>query len=316
MLENIQLISNFYKIIKNIHHNEICKKRNNILQQKNINLKITTDIEEIKLYKLSIMSSHNSYLSNYQNFDFADLSSVEFLIKLGVRCLEFDVYYINERLLIGHGTKNLSLGYDFITTNTIKLEDVFKIIKNSAFKDFSDLPLIINLELLVNNNNEAYQKIADKIQKYFYGYILHSKFHNAAINIGNCKMKHLRKKIIFITQKKLEKNNPLAKYINAYTYTLSEFQNNNDPSHILNLSFDEFLKSSDIIKKHIESKGLVRVYPNGSFIANFSTNYDFQKVISSGVQITAINLQQMGNSALEYINIFKSPIMSKNQLLP
>lgn len=311
MLENIHLITNFYKVVKNIHHNKICHKRKEILEKngEKMIMKMMGELEEKRLWQVFVMSSHNSYLSNYQNFDFADLSSVEFLIKLGVRCLEFDVYYIGERLVIGHGTKNTFSGYDFMTTNVIKLEDVFKKIKKMAFKDFSDLPLIVNLELLVNDDIEAYQKIADKIKKYFYGYVLHSKFYNAAMNLGNCKLKHLRKKIIFITQKKLSDTNPLAKYINAYTYPLSEIikMDEIDVRCIFNLSYTEFIYNRNIVKKHIARKGIVRVYPDGSFINNFSSNYDFNKVMDCGAQLIALNIQQMGKIALEYINVFSCP---------
>ena len=315
MLANIQLISNLYKIVRYVHYNQIEKQRNDVLQDCKISMKMDddgVDKKEVRLYKMNVLSSHNSYLSNYQNFDFADLSSVEFLIKLGVRCLEFDVYYIGERLVVGHGTKNLFDGYDFISTNVIKLEDIFKLIRDKAFKDFSDYPLIVNLELLVNDNYDAYQKIADKIKKYFYGYVLHSKFHNANINLGNCKMKHLRKKIIFITQKKLLDNNPLAKYINGYTYNLDEIIKMGcdiDNKCIFNLSYREFLENRRMVEEHILKKGLVRVYPNGSFITNFSTNYNFLDVIKSGVQISAINIQQMGNSSKNYIKYFNSPFI-------
>ena len=309
MLANIQLISNFYKVIRQIHYTQIQKKRDDVINNHNIEMKMKND--ETRLCHMNIMSSHNSYLSNYQNFDFADISTVEFLIKLGVRCLEFDVYYINERLFIGHGTKNLFGGYDFITTNFVKLEDVFKLIANCAFRDFSDLPLIINLELLVNDNMDAYQKISAKIKKYFYGYVLHSKFHNAAINIGNCKMKHLKKKIIFITQRKLKNDNPLAKYINAYTYNIGEINKMDeiDSKYILNLSYKEFLQNKKIISEHIQKKGLVRIYPHGSFATNFSTNYNFLECIKLGIQIPAINIQQMGSISLQYIQHFQSPFL-------
>ena len=260
-------------------------------------------MREKRLYEVIIFSSHNSYLSNYQNFDYADIKNVEFLVELGVRCLEFDVYYVDGVLKVGHGTKNIK--YDLITTNLIKLEDIFKLIREKAFRDFSDMPLIINLELLTKGNLEAHRKIADKIKKYFYGYILHSKFENAKMNMGWVKLKHLRKKIIFITGNKLADGDELAKYINAYTYKMNEVKNGIYSKYILNLSNKEFYENHEIIKKHINNHGLVRIYPSGGILHHFSGNYDFGEIINSGVQIPSINIQQMGTKAINYIGVFE-----------
>ena len=306
MIENFQLAFNFYRVIKNIHYSNIYKKRQLFLSKRPSKYFMHNDEE--RLYNLNILSSHNSYLNNYQNFDYADISNLEFLIKLGVRCLEFDVYYIDGKLLVGHGTKNLFNNYDFITTNTIKLEDIFVMIKNIAFKDFSDLPLFINLELLTHNSKEAHQKIVDKIQKYFYGYILHSKFNCSSINIGKCRLKHLRKKIVFITGSRLNEDDPLLKYINAFSYKINEINHPIKPEYILNLSDKEWLnpKNQNIVKKHIKNKGLVRIYPRASLLTHFSANYEFNQILKAGVQFVALNIQQMNAKSQEYLQKFNN----------
>ena len=306
MIENFQLAVNFYRIIKDIHYSNISQKRKLFLSKRPSKYFMHNDEERI--HNLNILSSHNSYLNNYQNFDYADISSIQFLIKLGVRCLEFDVYYIDGQLLVGHGTKNIFNNYDFMTTNTIKLEDIFIMIKNIAFKDFSDLPLFINLELLTHNSKEAHQKIVDKIQKYFYGYILHSKFNYGRINIGKCRLKHLRKKIVFITGSRLTNDDPLNKYINAFSYKINEINNNLKPEYILNLSDKEWLdhKKQNIAKKHIKNKGLVRIYPRASLLTHFSANYKFDEILKSGVQFVALNIQQMNAKSQEYLQKFKN----------
>ena len=302
MIENIHLITGAYKFVRNYHYTLIEKKRAKILGEIKINTHMNDKILEKRLFECSLLSSHNSYLSNYQNFDSSDIGNIQFLIELGVRCLEFDVYYINGVLKVGHGTKNIK--YDFLTTNLIKLEDIFILIKDKAFRDFSDMPLIINLELLTKGDREAHRKIAEKIRKYFYGYILHSKFENAKMNLGWVKLKHLRKKIIFITGDKLGENDPLAKYINAYSYKLCEIVKEVPENYILNLSDKQFYCNKKLVKEHIKKKGLVRIYPRASLMHHFSSNYYYNDMLKIGVQMCALNIQQMGQIAVDYIYDF------------
>ena len=316
MQVNLKFVSSIYKFIKRVDDGHLQKKRNDII--KNLEddpnhiqkLHLDPKFNHKKLYQFHLFSSHNSYLLNYQNFDFCDISIVDFLLRLGVRCLEFDVYYLDGKLLIGHGTKNMDnflfKNIDLITTNMIKLHDVFKLIKEIAFQNLSDMPLIINLELLTRGDMEAHQKIVDKINNYFHGHILGPKFHYAAKNLGTCKLKHLRKKIIFITGRKLNDNDPLAKYINAYTYMLKEFDEEIDPKQILNLSSREikFANVQQLIKKHVANKGLVRVYPAGGIMTHFSHNFDFHMAAELGVQFMAMNIQQFGSGVNEYFNFF------------
>jgi len=309
----MSFIKNFYKIVKKIHNDSIIEKRKEILQYLNEEGSghfMSKEEADLKLWKVAVMSSHNSYLSNYQNFDFADLDVIEFLIKLGVRCLEFDVYYRNGKLLVGHGTKNIveKMDIDIITTNMIKLDDIFKLLKRCAFKDFSDMPLIINLELLTRGDKEAHSKIAKKIRKYFYGYILGEKFFWGKKNLGDCYLKHLRKRIIFITGRKLDKDDELSKYINAYTYKLDEIEGKEyDSKKILNFSNKEVVdeKIQKIIKNHINNKGLVRIYPAGGIMTHFSYNYDFWHSKALGAQIVCLNLQQLGDGVEEYFEWFQ-----------
>lgn len=306
MIENFHILTNFYSFIKDVHYRHIHKIRNDILKERPTKYFMNLKNENERICNLNILSSHNSYLNNYQNFDYADISNIEYLIKLGVRCIELDIYYINNELVVCHGTKNIIKNFDFITTNSIKLETIFQLIKNNSFKEFSDLPMFINLELLTHNSKEAHMKIADLIQKYFFAYILHSKFQYNNKNIGKCKLKQLRKKIIFINGNILNHDDPLKKYINIQSFKINEINTNKiNDKFLLNFSDYEIENNKNIIKKHLKNKGLIRVYPRGSLINQFSGNYDYKKMIKLGIQFNAINIQQMNSISQSYLKDFE-----------
>jgi len=205
---------------------------------------------------------------------------------------------------------------DLITTNVIPLKNIFELLREKAFEDNWDIPLFINLELLTRGSESAHIQIANLISNYFGKNLLRGEFFYAAKNIGECRLSHLRHKIIFITGRKLDNLDPLKKYINAFTYKLEEIENhrNIDPKVILNLSShllsDE--KIHGIIQTHIQNKGLVRVYPQGGIMNNFGWNFDFQKAMELQIQFVSMNIQQMNHGVKEYLEHFKTlPLLAQ-----
>jgi len=365
---HLNLLKNIYKIIKRLHNRSVITKRREILRKIEEGQGVDKELDQVNdtemvqeisenytgihnsrknklfmreqigrkmLNSIFVLSSHNSYLTNYQNFDFTDTEVIIFLLKIGVRCLEFDVYYKDGALVVGHGTKNIFHDYtvdlDVLTTNVISLEEIFKIIREYAFGEFSDLPLFINLELLTRGNEQAHIWICNLISKYFSEHLLKEAFFYGGRNLGECRVAELRNKIVFISGRKLGNMDPLKKYINGYTYMISDILRLINVSHlshvdrdgvdldrvispkfILNLSSAEVENEvvQKIVRNHIARRGLVRVFPCPGIYTSFSRNFDFGRSMDLGVQFVSLNIQQLNHGVEAYLEKFNgSPLL-------
>ena len=90
-----------------------------------------------------INTSHNTYLSSYQNLSMTTYSSIENALKLGAKCIELDVHYKDNKLLVTHGNVNIQ------TTNSLEFDKCLDVINNYGFNN-SD-PIILCLELFVTD---------------------------------------------------------------------------------------------------------------------------------------------------------------------
>ena len=318
-------ISNLYLLLKFLHKKNSLKKRKNILNKiiQSPPQIMSSEIIHSKLHHTFILSSHNSYIENFQNFDTTEIEIIEFLLKVGVRCLEFDVYFKNNQLVIGHGTKNILNGspidLDFISTTVLPLDQVFQLIAKNAFLH-SDMPLFINLELLTRANPSAHIQISNLILHHFHNLLPNHSFQYANQNLGQCNIKQLRKKIFFISGRKLDNMDPLKKYIHAHTYKIDEIPdiNNIDPKWILNFPSHQIKQPEHkkIIQNHIQNMGLVRVFPPGGILNNFGWNFDFETAMQIGIQFISMNIQQMNHGVEKYLEKFvHSPIKKKSEIL-
>lgn len=195
-------------------------------------------IKDEYLINCNIASSHNSILGKLQICTRVGIYPLLKSINKNFRQIELDVFYKNNKFVVGHGKSN-----ECIATNTIDLIECFDIINEYGWKD-TNLPLFISLEVNTNNTKD----LEVLIRSYFTNRLYDSKTKQ----LQNCTIRELRDKLIILSGKHLNFE-PLYKLSNYPQIT--KFDNTDNlvriyPTNILlskNYDFYQFLKKSNFI---------------------------------------------------------------------
>lgn len=155
---------------------------------------------------------------NYKN-DFVSLCNLKNILKQGIRCLDFEIYSINNKPVVSTSTTNNVFVKE--TYNYVPFSDVMNIIQNYAYSsstspNFND-PIIIHLRFM-SNNQEMYNNLA-KIFKSYESRMLGKEYsyENYGKNIGTIPLLNFMNKIILIVDKSNNTfldNKKLLEYIN------------------------------------------------------------------------------------------------------
>ena len=155
-----------YTIIK--VHSKINKKdlkcKKNMFTKDGITL---NDIKSVNLVKplkdFYVMTAYNCCSVKE---DWVDLCALSHCIKLGCRCLDFELYEYNSMIIVG--TTSKSDGYTRDSYNYIELDKVLQEILDKGFSSkhtkIKNDPLILNFRIK-SSSAEVYNKIAKIIQK-------------------------------------------------------------------------------------------------------------------------------------------------------
>jgi len=166
-----------------------------------------------------IKTAYNSCSAgNYKN-DFVNICALKECIKQGARCLDFQIFSLNNEPVIAVSTLN-----DFTikeTYNSIPFSDAMEIIQDYAFSGStcpnSGDPLIIHLRIM-SKNNVIYDKMANTLYNRLESRLLGKKYsyENNGKNLGVIPLKELMGKIILIVDKTnaLFENTTLDEYVN------------------------------------------------------------------------------------------------------
>ena len=136
---------------------------------------------------------------DYKN-DFVDTCILKSVLKQGVRCLDFEIFSINDKPVVATSVSN---NYHIKETyNSIDFDDVMNIIQNYAFAASTapnpNDPLFIHLRMK-SSNIKMYDNFAAILKKY--DSILlgpeHS-YENRGRNLGNVPLEKLASKVIII----------------------------------------------------------------------------------------------------------------------
>lgn len=154
---------------------------------------------------------------NYKN-DYIDTCNLINVLKQGCRCLDFEIYSIQNSPVVASSTSKLLVKESY---NHIEFSSAFDIIKNYAFSsstapNYKD-PIILHLRIK-SQNQEMMNKMAS-IFKANNAFMLGSKYsyENNGENIGNIPVLQLQNKIIIIVDKtnpSFMENNNLLEYVN------------------------------------------------------------------------------------------------------
>ena len=165
-------------------------------------------LKDYKLCDFYVSSSYNSGLSGTQLIDYVTTDTVKKVLQTGARYLEFqifgDKYGPDAEPIVSSGFKK---GEWKMTLNTLYLEDVFKTIRDNAFRVFDGTdgspnyldPLFISLDLKTNYNYYVTNKIQKLLSTYLIDYLLDPSFNYQAKNIGTTPLKDLMGKLVIFS---------------------------------------------------------------------------------------------------------------------
>jgi hypothetical protein len=173
------------------------------------------------LYDYYIKTAFNACSGGSYNNDYVDVCVLKSILKQGVRCLDFEIYNINNEPVVSSSTSNSKNYYVKETFNSVKFSEVMSVISNYAFSGGTvpnpTDPLIIHLRIKSNE-----QTIYDNLAKIFKSYdniMLGKKYsyENNGKNIGAQPLTSFMNKIILIVDKSNNsylENKEFMEYVN------------------------------------------------------------------------------------------------------
>lgn len=171
------------------------------------------------LFDYYIKTAYNACSGgNYKN-DFVNICNLKAIIKQGVRCLDFEIYSVNDKAVVSTSTTDSY--YVKETFNSVNFGSVMDTIRNYAFSGSTcpnpTDPLIIHLRCKSNN-----PKMYDDLAKIFEANTdimlgLDYSFETEGTNLGNVPLLDLKEKIILIIDRSntaFLDNPTLLEYVN------------------------------------------------------------------------------------------------------
>ena len=242
-----------------------------------------------------IKTAYNCCASGQFKADFVDLCALRTCLQQGVRCLDFEIYSINNQPAIAvSSVDDFSVKESF---NSISTADAFNTINNMAFSaskcpNHTD-PLILHFRIL-SNNKPMYDTLAKQISS-----ILNSRtlgvdysFENGGKNLGAVPIKNFLNKIIILADatNPLFQKTKLDEYVNMASGTpfmrVMKYQN---------VKFTQDLQLKDYNKKNMSI-----VIPDWSA---HDQNPNFNIARQYGCQMIGMSFQNFDNN-LEHYNAF------------
>jgi hypothetical protein len=155
------------------------------------------------LYDYYIKTAYNACSGGTYKNDFVDIGVLKAIIKQGVRCLDFEVYSLNNQPVVATSTTDDY--YVKETFNSVNFGSVMDTIKNYAFSGGTcpnpTDPLIIHLRIK-SNNQKMYSNLATILKSY--DSIMLGKdysFENSGHNLGTTPLLKFQNKVILIVDK-------------------------------------------------------------------------------------------------------------------
>jgi hypothetical protein len=161
------------------------------------------------LYDYYIKTAYNSCSGGSYKNDFVNICNLKAVIKQGVRCLDFEVYSVDNEPVVATSTQD-----DFYikeTFNSVNFDDVMKTIKDYAFNggtcpNYTD-PLLIHLRIK-STNQAIYSKMAEIFKSYDTEMLgKEYSFETSGTNLGSVPLLKFKGKIILIVERNLNNSN-------------------------------------------------------------------------------------------------------------
>jgi hypothetical protein len=171
-----------------------------------------------KLFDYYIKSAYNACSGGSYKNDFVDICNLKAIIKQGVRCLDFEVYSLDNEPVVASSTSDSY--YVKETFNSVAFSKVMEIIDGYAFANGTSPnptdPLIIHLRIK-STNQEIYTKMAKLFSNYKKMLGVDYSYINTGKNIGMEPLLNFQNKIILIVDNSNDvflQNQNFLEYVN------------------------------------------------------------------------------------------------------
>lgn len=251
-----------------------------------------------KLRDFYIKTAYNCCASGKYKNDFVNVCALKNCIRQGARCLDFEIYSVNNKPVIAVS----SVGENTIkeSYNTVPFAKAMEIVGLYAFSGStcpnpSD-PLILNFRIMSNNKN-IYNDIAKSLYNTLEDRLLGKQFsyENNGVNIGAMQLKKLMGRIIIIA----DKANPL------FTDTLlNEYVNiaSNTP-FMRSLRYKDVQFTPDMEElKFYNKQNMTICLPN---LSAKNSNYSARLAMAYGCQFIAMSFQNFDSYMEDYNTVFE-----------
>jgi len=249
------------------------------------------------LYDYYIKTAYNACSGGSYKNNFVDVCNLKAIIKQGVRCLDFEIYSVDNKPVISTSTQDSY--YIKETFNSVDFGSVIKTIVDYGFSGGNcpnpTDPMIVHLRIK-SNNQKIYSKMADILKSY--DSVMLGKeysFENSGTNLGAVPLLKFKGKIILIVDKSNNsflENKEFLEYVNLTSnsifmrsYDYYNVKNNPD----INELTDYNKRSMTIV---FPDKGINPPNPSGLLCRTY------------GCQMVAMRYQYVDNFLIENAQFF------------
>ena len=275
--------------------NSECNYMNNLYSSVDGNIRPITSSDPDcsgNLQDYYVKTAYNACSGGSYKNDFVNICNLKAVIKQGVRCLDFEIYSVNNQPVVSTSTSDSY--YVKETFNSVNFSSVMDTIRNYAFSGSTcpnpTDPILINLRCK-SNNQEMYSKLADIFSSNT-DIMLGPEYSYEAsgTNLGNTPLMSLQNKVILI----MDRSNPafvenadLLEYVNLASnsvfmrgYDYYNIKNNPDINELTDFN----------------RQGMTIVYPNNEINP---ANPSGMVCRASGCQMVAMRFQYVDNNLME-----------------
>lgn len=204
-----------------------------------------------------VYGSYNTCCTGEVINGYVSLEALKSVISLGVRLLDFEIYFKDSKVVVAAGRNNI---YMKDTYNELEIGSVFAEIKKSALSGLqnSSDPLILNFRIVSKNPN-VFHILEKKIMKHFSDYLagknLPVQHSTSSGNVFNTPLENLKNKVIIFVDdpyKNAGTNAGFMELVDACTHSEScnakiqlfddyQIQNEGSPSMYKSNSMNNFI---------------------------------------------------------------------------
>ncbi len=254
-------------------------------------------IYNYKLRDYYIKTAYNCCSAGIFKNDFVNVCSLKSCIQQGARCLDFEIYSVDNQPVIAVSSKsdfNVKGSY-----NSVPFADAMTVVAGYAFSGSTcpnpKDPLILHFRIM-SKNPRIYDKMAMVLYNTLEDRLLGKRFsyENDGVNLGGYQMSLLMEKVVII----VDKSNPLFVNTNLYEYVNMA----SNSVFVRSIRFNDIKYSPDPEElKDYNKENMSIVLPDTSATNN---NYSASLAMSYGCQMIALSFQNFDQNMEYYTQKF------------